>query len=99
MAPRASSASVERRQPRRIVLEADTSGGRLYNLIIFATILLSVAGLLLEPLPQSFGSELQQGGVVVWIDVFCLLVFLVDYVLHVALNPQPWRYPQPLRRH
>ena len=98
MAPRASSLlpPLSRRQLQRIVLEADTRGGRLYNLIIFATILLSVAGLLLEPLPQSFSSELQQGGVVVWIDVFCLLVFLVDYVLHVALSPQPWRYIRSL---
>ena len=84
--------SLSRRQLQRVVLEADTRGGRLYNLVIFATILLSVAGLLLEPTPQSFSSELQQGGVVVWIDAFCLLVFLIDYVLHVALSPQPWRY-------
>ena len=98
MAPRASSLlpPLSRRQLQRIVLEADTRGGRLYNLIIFATILLSVAGLLLEPTPQSFSSELQQGGVVVWIDAFCLLVFLIDYVLHVALSPQPWRYIRSL---
>ena len=89
MAPRASSLlpPLSRRQLQRIVLEANTRGGRLYNLVIFATILLSVAGLLLEPTPQSFSSELQQGGVVVWIDAFCLLVFLIDYVLHVALSP------------
>ena len=94
MAPRAASLlpPLSRRQLQRIVLEADTRGGRLYNLIIFGTILLSVAGLLLEPQPLSFSRELQQGGVVVWIDVFCLLVFLIDYVLHVALSPQPWRY-------
>ena len=94
MEPRASRLlpSLSRRQLQRIVLEADTPGGRLYNLIIFGTILLSVVGLLLEPQPQSFGSELQRGDVVAWIDGFCLLVFLIDYLLHVALSPQPWRY-------
>ena len=50
MAPRASSLlpPLSRRQLQRIVLEADTRGGRLYNLIIFATILLSVAGFCLS---------------------------------------------------
>ena len=66
MAPRAASLlpPLSRRQLQRIVLEADTRGGRLYNLIIFGTILLSVAGLLLEPQPLSFSRELQQGGAV-----------------------------------
>ena len=36
---------------RKIVLEADTRAGRVYNLIIFGTILLSVAGLLVQPHP------------------------------------------------
>lgn len=94
MEPRASRLlpSLSRRQLQRVVLEADTPGGRLYNLIIFGTILLSVVGLLLEPQPLSFSRELQRGGAVVWIDGFCLIVFLIDYLLHVALSPQPWRY-------
>ena len=36
---------------RRVVLEADTRAGRVYNLIIFGTILVSVAGLLVQPHP------------------------------------------------
>ena len=74
MAPRASSLlpPLSRRQLQRVVLEADTRGGRLYNLLIFGTILLSVVGLLLDPQPLTFSSELKRDGAVVWIDGFCL---------------------------
>ena len=41
-----------RRQLQQVVLAADTPGGKLYNVVIFGAILLSVVVLLLEPEPR-----------------------------------------------
>ena len=82
-----------RQRLRSTVLEATTPAGRLYNVLIFGAILLSVLALLLEPDPLG-NSALRQTNVL-WIDVvqnICLAVFAADFALHLLLVEQPRRY-------
>ncbi len=61
-------------------------------MVIFGTILLSVAGLLVEPHPMRVAMP---GEIPAWVDTlehFCLLVFMADYLLHLWLSPKPWIY-------
>ena len=74
----------------RVVLESDTSAGRLYNLVVFGAILLSVVALLFEPAPGTAG--LVQPVWVDWIDRVALLVFAADYLLHWSVSPRPLAY-------
>ena len=79
-----------RQRLRSTVLEATTPAGRLYNVLIFGAILLSVLALLLEPDPLG-NSALRQTNVL-WIDVvqnICLAVFAADFALHLLLVEQP----------
>ena len=82
-----------RQRLRSTVLEATTPAGKIYNVLIFGAILLSVLALLLEPDPLG-NSALRQTNVL-WIDVvqnICLGVFAADFVLHLLLVEQPRRY-------
>ena len=81
-----------RQRLRRVVLDSDTRPGRVYNLVIFGTILLSVAGLLVEPHPMRVATP---GEIPAWVDTlehFCLLVFMADYLLHLWVSPKPLAY-------
>ena len=81
-----------RRQLQQVVLAADTPGGKLYNLVIFGAILLSVVALLLEPEPRLFSAGVQASGPLAGLERFCLGIFVVDYALHLSLSPKPWAY-------
>ena len=54
-----------RQRLRRVVLDSDTRPGRIYNLVIFGTILLSVAGLLVEQHPMRVAAP---GEIPPWVD-------------------------------
>jgi len=85
-------ANALRQQLRRVVLDSDTRAGRLYNLVIFGTILLSVAGLLVEPHPLRVAAP---GEIPAWVgglERLCLLVFMADYLLHLWVSPKPLAY-------
>ena len=77
----------------RVVLESDTRAGRLYNLVVFGAILLSVVGLLFEPAPglASASSALVPAWVD-WIDRLALAIFAADLVLHLIASPRPLAY-------
>lgn len=79
-------------QLRRVVLDSDTRAGRLYNLIIFGTILVSVAGLMVEPHPLHLAAD---DAVPAWVHSLeraCLLVFIADFLLHLWVTPRPLAY-------
>jgi voltage-gated potassium channel len=59
------------------VLEANTPAGKIYKLVIFGAILLSMVVLLLEPNPLDLVQD------------SCLAVFAEDFVLHLAVVPSP----------
>ncbi|TCD57575.1 potassium channel protein [Synechococcus sp. BS56D] len=81
-----------RQRLRRVVLDSDTRAGRLYNLIIFGTILASVAGLMVEPHPMRFASAGEIPGWVTGLERGCLLVFVADFALHLWVSPKPITY-------
>ena len=76
--------STTRERLARVVLESDTRAGRVYNLVVFGAILLSVVGLLFEPAPglASASSALVPAWVD-WIDRLALAIFAADLVLHL----------------
>jgi len=81
-----------RQQLRRVVLDSDTRAGRLYNLIIFGTILASVAGLMVQPHPMRLAGP---GEIPTWVGSLergCLLVFVADFLLHLWVTPRPLAY-------
>ena len=65
-----------RQRLRRVVLDSDTRPGRIYNLVIFGTILLSVAGLLIEPHPLRVATPGEIPSWVEGLERLCLLVFM-----------------------
>ena len=77
---------------RRVVLEADTRAGRVYNLIIFGTILASVAGLLVEPTPTWIVASDQPPDWTNVLEKICLGVFIADFLLHVWVSPRLRKY-------
>ncbi len=77
---------------RRVVLDADTRAGRIYNLIIFGTILASVAGLLVEPTPNWIAASDQSPDWTHGLERICLAVFIADFLLHVWVTPKPSSY-------
>ena len=77
----------------RVVLESDSKAGRLYNLVVFGAILLSVVGLMFEPAPLLPGSV--QVAVPAWVDLIdriALAVFAADLALHLMASPRPLAY-------
>ena len=81
-----------RQRLRRVVLDSDTRPGRIYNLVIFGTILLSVAGLLIEPHPLRVATPGEIPSWVEGLERLCLLVFMADYLLHLWVSPKPLAY-------
>ena len=81
-----------RKRLRRVVLDSDTRPGRIYNLVIFGTILLSVAGLLVEPHPMRVATPGEIPPWVATLEHICLLVFMADYLLHLWVSPKPLAY-------
>ena len=81
-----------RRRFRRIVLDSDNRAGRIYNLLIFGTILLSVAGLMVEPHPMRLPVEAEIPAWVNTLEQGCLLVFMADFLLHLWVSPKPFTY-------
>ena len=77
---------------RRVVLDADTRAGRIYNLVIFGTILASVAGLLVEPTPTWIAASEQPPDWTNGLEQICLAVFIADFLLHLWVTPKPTSY-------
>jgi len=76
----------------RLVLASDTTAGRLYNLVVFGAILLSVVGLLFEPAPGLAGANLVVPAWVRAVEHLSLAVFAADFVLHLIASPRPLAY-------
>ena len=77
---------------RRIVFDADTRAGRVYNLIIFGSILLSVAGLLVQPHPLRLAALGEVPSYVGQLEHCCLLAFIADVWLHLWVSLRPRKY-------
>ena len=83
-----------RQRLRVMVLETKTVSGRLYNFVVFGTILLSVLALMLDPDPlnSSFYSSSPEN----WIhhvQNLCLTIFTLDFFLITRANANLFREP------
>ena len=74
---------------RSIIFEADTTFGRIFDLVLIALILISVSCVMLESVPTYYdvwGDWLHR------VEVFCLFVFLFEYILRLWCVEKPWKY-------
>ena len=74
---------------REVIFEADTPGGKAFDVILLGVILVSVVLVMLESvedLQRAYGA---------WIDGaewFITGLFSIEYLLRLACVPSPWRY-------
>lgn len=82
-----------RGQLKAIVQETKTPAGRIYNILVFGAILLSVLALLIDPNPLTSSVVRGSGnGWVQFIQGLCLVVFVTDFLLNVYVSNRPLRY-------
>jgi voltage-gated potassium channel len=77
-----------RQRLHEIVFEAETREGRIFDVTVLAAILLSVAAVMLESIPevrQQYGSALQA------IEWLFTLLFTVEYALRLLSVDRPVR--------
>jgi voltage-gated potassium channel len=78
-----------RQRLHEIVFEADTRAGRMFDVAVLAAILLSVAAVVLESIPeirQKYGPELRA------IEWLFTALFTLEYVLRLLSVDRPFRY-------
>jgi len=78
-----------RRRLHEIIFEADTPSGKVFDVVLFIAIVLSVLAVMLESVPEIRRQYAQPLRVVEW--VFTIL-FTVEYVLRIVCVRRPWRY-------
>jgi voltage-gated potassium channel len=78
-----------RRVLHEVIFEADTPAGKAFDLVLIATIILSVVAAMLESVPRlraTYGRELYLAE---WIFT---ILFTIEYVLRWLCVQKPWRY-------
>ena len=72
-----------------IIFEADTPGGKLFDVALLFVIIISVALVLLESVPAIRDNHLQLLHILEW----CItIIFSIEYILRVAIVKKPMRY-------
>lgn len=72
-----------------IIFGTDTPAGRLFDLLLIYTILVSVVAVMLDsiaPVNAQFGYWL------FYLEWFFTLLFTAEYLLRIWISPKPWRY-------
>ena len=68
---------------RKIVLESDTFGGKLFDLFIQSLIILSLISFSIETLPDLSDKTVQ----ILWyFNVFCIAIFTLEYLFRIILS-------------
>ena len=78
-----------RQRLHEIIFEADTPAGRWFDLILIASILLSVGAVMLDSIESV---RQQHGGKLLAVEWFFTLLFTVEYVLRLACIGRPAKY-------
>jgi voltage-gated potassium channel len=87
------SASRWRKVLFEIIFEADTYGGRLFDVALIVSILLSVLAVMLDSVHSI---NARYGGLLYAIEWFFTLLFTVEYVLRLLCVGRPGRYARSL---
>ena len=72
-----------------IIFEADTFGGKAFDVALIFFILLSVLAVVLESIPavnEPFGPTLHM------IEWMITVIFTLEYIVRIWASPKPWRY-------
>ena len=78
-----------RQRLHHIIFDADTPAAKLFDILLFIAIVLSVAGMMLEsvgPFNAKFRFELQL------LDWVLTILFTIEYVLRIWTTGKPWKY-------
>jgi voltage-gated potassium channel len=86
---RASTATNWRERLHEIIFEADTPAGKVFDIALLITILISVAVICLESV-QEFRSEWNTE--LITISRLITVLFTIEYVLRLLCVRRPWRY-------
>ncbi len=78
-----------RRTLCRIIFRADTPAGKLFDVLLIVSILVSVTAVMLQSV-ESFNER--HRGLLIAIEVIFTAVYTVEYILRVLCHPKPWRY-------
>lgn len=78
-----------RDQLHTIIFEADTPGGKWFDVILLVTISLSVLDVALESV-SSIRAE--YGPLLRWVQWFFTILFTIEYLLRLIAVQRPWRY-------
>ncbi|WP_319499824.1 ion transporter [uncultured Draconibacterium sp.] len=72
-----------------IIFEADTPGGKLFDVVLLVVIIISVALVLLESVPAIRDTHYQLLRILEW----CItIIFSIEYILRVVIVKKPLRY-------
>lgn len=88
-APESQSPLPWRRQLHTIIFEAETAGGRLFDIVLLWSIVLSVLAVMLESVPE-IGTRYRDAlRATEW---FFTILFTLEYLLRLCTVKVPWRY-------
>jgi len=73
----------------KIIFEADTRGGKFFDLTLLIVILISVALVMLESVPSIRENNQDVLKISEWVIT---LIFSIEYLLRIRIVRRPWRY-------
>jgi len=73
----------------RIIFKADTPAGKLFDVLLIVSILISVTAVMLQSV-ESYDKRYRD--LLIAIEVIFTAIYTVEYVLRVLCHPKPWRY-------
>ncbi|HAK55066.1 MAG: ion transporter [Vicinamibacterales bacterium] len=87
--PRDTPMTPWRRDLHQIVFEADTPAGKLFDLVLIASILISVAAVMLDSVATIHA---RYGAPLLWVEWGFTLLFTIEYAVRLLSVRQPGRY-------
>lgn len=88
-APEANAPLHWRRRLHTIIFEAETTGGRIFDIVLLWSIVLSVLAVMLESVPEIGARYREPLRIIEW--SFTIL-FTLEYLLRLCTVQVPWRY-------
>lgn len=78
-----------RERARRVIFEADTPGGKAFDVVLLALIVTSVLLVMVESMP---GVRERNAALLLTLEWVVTVLFTVEYLARLAMAEHPWRY-------
>lgn len=78
-----------RRAFYRVIFESDTPSGKLFDVLLIVSILVSVGAVMMQSV-EAYNARF--GKLLIGVELFFTGLYTVEYVLRVLCHPRPWRY-------